>query len=153
MLVSCTPVLKKGIMNEGTVISGMSGIKEDPESNKGRLFIFGGVIVKTTVTNEGSLIEAIRSEAEVLEPLRELADHVVDTSAMSLRDLREEVIRICRKSRVAERLSITLLTFGYKYGLPFDTDLVFDVRFLPNPFFVKELKHQTGLDDPALPSR
>ena len=97
----------------------------------------------------GSLIEAIRSEAEMLEPLRELADHVVDTSAMRLRDLREEVIRICRKSRVSERLSITLLTFGYKYGLPFDTDLVFDVRFLPNPFFVEGLKHKTGLDDPV----
>jgi UPF0042 nucleotide-binding protein len=97
----------------------------------------------------GSLLEAIRREKKELEPLKELADQVVDTSRTSLRDLREEVCNICQERRAPGRLSITLLSFGYKYGVPFDADLVFDVRFLPNPFFVEELKHQTGLDDPV----
>jgi UPF0042 nucleotide-binding protein len=97
----------------------------------------------------GSLLDAIRAEAELLGPLRDLADQVVDTSGMNLRDLREEVIRICKEAQSPARLSITILSFGYKYGLPFDTDLAFDVRFLPNPFFVRELKNLTGLDDPV----
>ena len=95
----------------------------------------------------GSLIEAISREREELEPLRKLADIIVDTSSMGRRDMREKVLEIGRERRSAGRLSITLLTFGFKHGLPFDTDLVFDVRFLPNPFFVEELKHRTGLDD------
>lgn len=97
----------------------------------------------------GSLLGAIRAEAELLGPLRDLADQAVDTSTMNLRDLREEVIKICRQAQSPARLSITILSFGYKYGLPFDTDLAFDVRFLPNPFFVGELKNLTGLDDPV----
>jgi len=76
-----------------------------------------------------------------------MADQVVDTSEMSLRDLREEIMAISNRTRTPRELSITLLTFGYKYGIPFDTDLVFDVRFLPNPYFISELKHKTGLDD------
>jgi UPF0042 nucleotide-binding protein len=97
----------------------------------------------------GSLLDAIRREKEEMEPLAKLADQVIDTSAMNLRELREEIRVICDETRSAEKLSLTLLSFGYKYGLPFDTDLVFDVRFLPNPFFVSKLKHQTGLDDPV----
>jgi UPF0042 nucleotide-binding protein len=97
----------------------------------------------------GSLLDAIRAEAELLGPLRDLADQVVDTSGMNLRDLREEVIKICKEAQSPARLSITILSFGYKYGLPFETDLAFDVRFLPNPFFVRELKNLTGLDDPV----
>jgi UPF0042 nucleotide-binding protein len=97
----------------------------------------------------GSLLDAIRREKEEMEPLAKLADQVIDTSAMNLRELREEIRVICDETRSAEELSLTLLSFGYKYGLPFDTDLVFDVRFLPNPFFVSRLKHQTGLDDPV----
>jgi UPF0042 nucleotide-binding protein len=97
----------------------------------------------------GSLLDAIRAEAELLGPLRDLADQVVDTSGMNLRDLREEVIKICKEAQSPGRLSITILSFGYKYGLPFETDLAFDVRFLPNPFFVRELKNLTGLDDPV----
>lgn len=96
---------------------------------------------------QGPLLDAIRREVGELEPLRELSDRTIDTSDMSIRDLREEVLKICQETRSQEKLSIMLLTFGYKYGIPFDTDLVFDVRFLPNPYFVQELKHQTGLDD------
>lgn len=97
----------------------------------------------------GSLLEAIRRERKELEPLEKLADQVIDTSRTSLRDLREEVCHLARERHAPGSLSITLLSFGYKYGIPFDADLVFDVRFLPNPFFVEELKHQTGLDDPV----
>ncbi len=94
-----------------------------------------------------TLLEAIRLEARELEPLVELADRVIDTSDLSLRDLREEILRIASEVKAPARLSVSVLTFGYKYGLPYNTDLVFDVRFLPNPFFVQDLKHQTGLDE------
>ena len=96
---------------------------------------------------KGTLVEAIRHEARELDPLVELADRVIDTSEMNLRDLREEIARIGREAKAPATLSVSVLTFGYKYGLPYNTDLVFDVRFLPNPFFVQELKHQTGLDE------
>jgi UPF0042 nucleotide-binding protein len=97
----------------------------------------------------GSLREAIRLEIQELAPLRALADQVIGTSRMSLRDLREKIFEISKESGSAEELVISVLSFGYKFGLPFDADLVFDVRFLPNPFFIEHLKSQTGLDDPV----
>jgi UPF0042 nucleotide-binding protein len=95
----------------------------------------------------GSLLDAIRAEKAAMETLEKMADQVVDTSKMSLRDLQKEIMAISDRGQSPQELSITVLTFGYKYGLPFDSDLVFDVRFLPNPHFVSELKHKTGLDD------
>jgi UPF0042 nucleotide-binding protein len=92
-------------------------------------------------------IDGVRLERELLAPLRAIADVVVDTSALRVHDLRRRVLEGLRPSGGAEgAMSTRLLTFGFKYGLPSDADLVFDVRFLDNPFFVPELRELTGED-------
>jgi UPF0042 nucleotide-binding protein len=93
--------------------------------------------------------EAIRQERRELEPLRGLADQIVDTSAMRIRDLRERMIAIAREVRADGNLVVTIFSFGFKYGIPAEADLVFDVRFIRNPFFEPVLKHLSGLDDPV----
>jgi UPF0042 nucleotide-binding protein len=95
------------------------------------------------------LLEAIRAERRELEPLRALADQVIDTSQMRIRELRERMIAIAREVRTAAGLTVTVQSFGYKYGVPADADLVFDVRFIANPFFEEGLKHLSGLDEPV----
>ncbi len=95
------------------------------------------------------LVEAIRQERRELEPLRGLADQIVDTSLMRIRDLRERMLAIAREVRSDGNLIVTLLSFGYKYGIPAEADLVFDVRFIRNPFFEEGLKPLCGLDDPV----
>lgn len=93
--------------------------------------------------------EAIRKERRELEPLRGLADQIVDTSQMRIRDLRERMISIAREVRPDGNLVVTIFSFGFKYGIPTEADLVFDVRFIRNPFFEPGLKHLSGLDDPV----
>lgn len=95
------------------------------------------------------LVEAIREERRELEPLRSLADLVLDTSQMRVRDLRERMISLAREERPAGGLTVTVTSFGFKYGVPVDADLVFDVRFVANPFFEEGLKHLSGLDGPV----
>ncbi len=95
------------------------------------------------------LVEAIRAERQELEPLRALADQVVDTSQMRIRDLRERMLSIARDARPAGDLTVTVFSFGFKYGVPAEADLVFDVRFIRNPFFEAGLKHLSGLDEPV----
>lgn len=95
------------------------------------------------------LVEAIRAERRELEPLRSLADEVIDTSQLRVRDLRERMLGIARERRAPRELAVTVLSFGFKYGVPADADLVFDVRFLANPFFEEGLRHLSGLDDPV----
>jgi UPF0042 nucleotide-binding protein len=92
-----------------------------------------------------SVLDAIRTERERLRELRGKASIILDTTGMSARDLKENLIQLFGKAE-KDNLSITLLSFGYKYGIPLDADLVFDVRFLPNPNYVEDLKHLTGLD-------
>jgi len=93
--------------------------------------------------------EAIRQERRELEPLRRLADQIVDTSLMRIRDLRERMISIAHEARADGELIVTIFSFGFKYGIPAEADLVFDVRFIRNPFFESGLKHLSGLDDPV----
>ena len=95
------------------------------------------------------LVEAIRQERRELEPLRGLADQIVDTSLMRIRDLRERMVAIAREVRSDGNLIVTIFSFGFKYGIPAEADLVFDVRFIRNPFFEEGLKHLSGLDDPV----
>jgi UPF0042 nucleotide-binding protein len=90
--------------------------------------------------------EGIRREREKLAALRERADRLIDTSGLTVHELREELRRFVDGGESSGRLTVTLTSFGYKYGLPSDGDLVVDVRFLPNPFFVEELRPKTGLD-------
>lgn len=95
------------------------------------------------------LVEAIRQERRELEPLRSLADEIVDTSSLRIRDLRERILAIAHEVRTEGQLNVTVFSFGFKYGIPAEADLVFDVRFIRNPFFEEGLKHLSGLDDPV----
>ena len=95
---------------------------------------------------EGRVEDGIRKEREMLTCLKQDADYVIDTSNLLTRELREELNRIFVQNEEYNSLMITLLSFGFKYGIPTDADLVFDVRFLPNPFYLEELKSKTGND-------
>lgn len=94
---------------------------------------------------DGRLVDGITAERTLLEPLREEADLVLDTSSLSVHDLRAK-IEDAFGSEASTQTRVTVLSFGYKYGLPMDADLVMDVRFLPNPFWIPELREHTGLD-------
>ena len=94
---------------------------------------------------DGRLADGIKTERHVLMPLREQADLVLDTTSLSVHQLRDK-IEDAFGSEASARTKVTVLSFGYKYGLPMDADLVIDVRFLPNPFWIPELREQTGLD-------
>ena len=97
----------------------------------------------------GLLDEAIRTERVMLEPVRAKAEYIVDTTNLSTAKLRGELLRIFDSDSPQKAMSVNVISFGFKYGLPMEADLVFDVRFLPNPFYVPELKHHTGLEKPV----
>ena len=88
--------------------------------------------------------EGIQREKEILRKIREKADYVIDTSNLLTRELKEELERIFVRNEEYTSLMINVVSFGFKYGIPADADLVFDVRFLPNPFYIEELKYHTG---------
>lgn len=92
-----------------------------------------------------SVIEGIRDERARMAPIREMADEIVDTSGMTVHELRQFFMGLSRE-RVRAPLVVTVLSFGFKHGLPVDADLVFDVRCLPNPHFVPGLRKRTGRD-------
>jgi RNase adapter protein RapZ len=94
---------------------------------------------------DGRLIDGIKAERDLLGPLREDADLVLDTSTLSVHQLRAK-IEDAFGTDMATSTKVTVLSFGYKYGIPMDADLVMDVRFLPNPFWIPELKDLTGKD-------
>ena len=94
----------------------------------------------------GSVPEGIRYEREQLAGLRRLATLVIDTSELNVHQLKEMVLARVKGESGARRMTIHLQSFGYRYGIPLESDLVMDVRFLPNPHFVPELKPFTGLD-------
>ncbi|UJW36703.1 RNase adapter RapZ [Saccharothrix sp. AJ9571] len=94
---------------------------------------------------DGRLADGITAERALLAPLREEADLVLETSALSVHELRAK-IEDAFGSETSTQTRVTVLSFGYKYGLPMDADLVMDVRFLPNPFWIPELREHTGLD-------
>ena len=94
------------------------------------------------LSGSGTVAEGIAREREALEALREHAEHVVDTSTLTVHELRRQVM--ARFGTTAAGLSLSVMSFGFKYGVPSNADMVLDVRFLPNPFFVPELKAFTG---------
>lgn len=96
------------------------------------------------LAGNGRLDRGISREREKVEFLKKQADYILDTSTLLTRELREELTRIFSGGQKYENLFVTILSFGFKYGIPSDADLVFDVRFLPNPYYVDELKHRTG---------
>lgn len=92
------------------------------------------------------VLEGVRFEKERLSDLRKHAERIIDTSDITVHELRDRLTREFRQDSSARRMTISLVTFGYKFGVPIDIDLLFDVRFLRNPFFVPELKPLTGED-------
>ncbi len=94
-----------------------------------------------------SLAQAVEHERMVMEPVKARADYVITTTALPVRKLRGQVLDMFAPYRKrANEMSVTVTSFGFKYGIPLEADLVFDVRFLPNPFYVEQLRPQTGLD-------
>ena len=93
-----------------------------------------------------SLDEAVRQERTVLAPVRQRAEYIIDTSALSTAKLRGEVLRLFGDGGSTGGMTVSVTSFGFKYGLPLEADLVFDVRFMPNPFYMEDLRPRTGLD-------
>ncbi len=94
------------------------------------------------------LAESIRLERQMMEEVRRRADRIIDTSTLTIHQLRDELSRKYRDNG-SQKLTLTITSFGFKYGVPYDADLVFDVRFLPNPNFVPLLKDMTGRQKPV----
>lgn len=90
--------------------------------------------------------DGIAREREILKAIKGKADYVIDSSSLLTRELKEELDRIFVQNKEYNSLMINIVSFGFKNGIPADADLVFDVRFLPNPFYIDELKHKTGKD-------
>ncbi len=97
----------------------------------------------------GRVEKGIALEQERLEFLRKKADVIIDTSHLLIRELKAQINKIYQDDEKFSNFFVTILSFGFKYGIPVDSDLVFDVRFLPNPFYIPELKKQTGNDKPV----
>lgn len=107
------------------------------ETRRGHPLAGGGV----------GLTDAVERERAAMEPVRLRADYIIKTTAMSVKKLRGQLLDMLAPSgRRKNELSISVTSFGFKYGIPLEADMVFDVRFLPNPFYVQELREQTGLD-------
>ncbi len=98
---------------------------------------------------DGRVEDGIAQERKALQKIKQRADYVIDTSNLLNRELKEELVKIFLDNKKYNSLMVSVMSFGFKHGIPADADLVFDVRFLPNPFYVDELKHQTGNDKPV----
>ena len=95
---------------------------------------------------DGRIEAGLDKERQILKKIRCMADYVIDTSNLLTRELKQELERIFVGNEAYNSLMVTVISFGFKYGIPVDADLVFDVRFLPNPFYIDELKAKTGKD-------
>ena len=101
------------------------------------------------LSRRGSIEEGICKEREMLREVKAKATYIIDTSNVLTRELKEQINRIFQDDEKFESLVITVCSFGFKYGIPVDSDLVFDVRFLPNPYYIPELKELSGNDSPV----
>lgn len=101
------------------------------------------------LSRRGSIKEGISKEREMLREVKAKATYIIDTSNVLTRELKEQINRIFQDNEKFESLVITVCSFGFKYGIPADSDLVFDVRFLPNPYYIPELKELSGNDSPV----
>lgn len=101
---------------------------------------------KHPLNKGGRVSDDIKEERRILEMTRAKADYVIDTSLLTGRELQEELRKFSIEKISAKSMSVVFVSFGYKHGIPEDCDLIFDVRFLPNPFYIPELKHLTGVD-------
>lgn len=94
---------------------------------------------------DGSVLSAVELERELLLPIKRTADYNIDTTYMSNKQLRERIMSMFMED-TSQSITLTFMSFGFKYGIPLEADLIMDVRCLPNPFYIPELKHLTGLD-------
>ena len=101
------------------------------------------------LAGEGNVLDGIRAERRALAHLREAADRILDTSALTVHELRARLVESYGVEDAGDTLRVSLVSFGYKFGIPYDADLVFDVRFLPNPHFVEALRPFDGRDAPV----
>lgn len=105
---------------------------------------------KHPLAPDGRILNGITLERNKLEEIKTKADHIIDTSQITTMELRQKINDIFSvEGQIENELMITVLSFGFKYGIPVDSDLVFDVRFLPNPFYIPELKMYSGNDEPV----
>lgn len=93
---------------------------------------------------EGRIIKGIREERRILQTIKDKANHIIDTSNLSTRQLKEEIANLFIQGKAFEGMIINIISFGFKYGIPIDCDLVFDVRFIPNPYYIQSMKKLTG---------
>ncbi|WP_304508486.1 RNase adapter RapZ [Anaerotignum sp.] len=98
------------------------------------------------LSRKGSIEDGILQEREMLKEVKSRATYILDTTNVLTRELKAQINRIFMENQHFESLVVTVCSFGFKYGIPVDSDLVFDVRFLPNPFYIQELKEMTGND-------
>ena len=98
------------------------------------------------LASNGRVDDGIRLERQKMDFLRKRADYIIDTSHLLTRELRQEIEKIFVNNEKFCNMMVTVLSFGFKYGIPADADLVFDVRFLPNPYYLEELRPKTGND-------
>lgn len=100
------------------------------------------------LTRQGySLPEAVKLERVALEPVRRRASHILNSTGLNLSKFRGELLRLFGMGALDEAMTVSVTSFGFKFGIPMDADLVFDVRFLPNPFYIAELRECTGLEE------
>lgn len=105
---------------------------------------------KHPLAPDGRVLNGILMERNRLSDVKHIADQIIDTSKLSTRELREKITLIySEEGQIETQLMITVVSFGFKYGIPVDSDLVFDVRFITNPFYIPELKHYSGNDEPV----
>jgi RNase adapter protein RapZ len=102
------------------------------------------------LAHDRPMLEGIADEREQMAPIRAMADVIVDTTALTVHELRETFLGLLRGLRETRRLQVTLVSFGFKHGVPLESDLVFDVRYLPNPHFEPRLRDLTGRDLPVI---
>ena len=95
---------------------------------------------------DGRVEDGIEKERRILKDIKTKANYVIDTSNLLTRDLKEELVKIFQGNKKYNSLMVSIISFGFKYGIPTDADLVFDVRFLPNPYYIEAMKHLTGED-------
>lgn len=101
------------------------------------------------LATDGRVLDGIKLERALLAPLKNMSQNVVDTTKLTPRELRKTISEHFLDPAKLQSFRIEVVSFGFKYGIPLDADLVFDVRFLPNPYYQPELRHQTGLDKPV----
>lgn len=105
---------------------------------------------KHPLAPDGRILNGILLERSRLREVKDRADNIINTSNMAPRELRAKITKIFEeKGQIETELAITVVSFGFKYGIPVDSDLVFDVRFLPNPYYIPELKKYSGTDKPV----